>query len=218
MVRHDYDNFYEPIDGEDPPKPPVGPTRFRSSRRDDFIEWVGCPSVRQSVHPSVNNSSFFISSLITWPTKLKLCRMILDIIYSTGRFYTFFDQGCAPYGRRAEGDRPQISGVGTGGEAEVATASRRLWGHLAPRCGEMPVIPYTMSWLVVASLAVVDWGHPLRLLTVIWIHLLDGPSVFILQILKDDVLLVTFLTEKQLLFFILFFLNLWNTECISILD
>ena len=35
--------------------------------------------VSMSVHPSVNNVFFSISSLITWPTKLKLRRMIPDI-------------------------------------------------------------------------------------------------------------------------------------------
>ena len=43
------------------------------------MKWVGCPSVRPSFHPSVKNSAFSISSLITWPTKLKLCKMLRDI-------------------------------------------------------------------------------------------------------------------------------------------
>ena len=35
--------------------------------------------VSLSVLPPVNNSVFSLSSLITWPTNLKLCRVILDI-------------------------------------------------------------------------------------------------------------------------------------------
>ena len=39
------------------------PHVFRSSLRDEFIKWVGCPSV----HPSVNNSVLSISSNIIQP-------------------------------------------------------------------------------------------------------------------------------------------------------
>ena len=51
---------------------------IRLSHRDDLIKWVGCPSVRPSIRPFVNNSIFYLS-LIMWPMKLKLCRVILDI-------------------------------------------------------------------------------------------------------------------------------------------
>ena len=61
---------------------------IRSSFRDDLIKWVVSvrpsvhPFIRPFVHPSIRllRILFFpISSLITWPTKLKLCRGILDI-------------------------------------------------------------------------------------------------------------------------------------------
>ena len=45
----------------------------RSSLRHDLIKWVECPSVCWQLF-------FSISSLITWPTKLKLCRVLLDIV------------------------------------------------------------------------------------------------------------------------------------------
>ena len=48
---------------------------------------------RVSVRPSVNNSVFSIFSRNTWPTKLKLCRMILDISAQSPCFCDFLPGG-----------------------------------------------------------------------------------------------------------------------------